>query len=469
MPNSTLAEVRGVTIQRGNNQVLRDASISIRRGEIVAVTGENGSGKSTLIEAFAGILPLRQGEVKWFSESGEVVVRDFEGRRNPPPAMGLTLQRDGICGDETVSERLSVALSVAGVDPQPDRINSLLDSWGLSHRSDERISQLSGGLRRRLSILCGLAPAALSDSPRLVLLDEPSEGLDESSKDSLMGWIKALAERKHGIIVATHDGELSSCADRVVKIEDSTLKETSGESSGAAEEIPEACPNISRNTISSLIGWSFRIEARNPIDLVGRATPAIVAILLSYALVGEIDLESHDSSLLAALVLAPAFIVSVASPAIVSRLREEDSGRWWDAIVGPMARPAYSISGASIFLPIPITYISWFVLSGSVDSEISSEVLKWLWIPSLALLDLAIAATALHLLVSDLSRSNAAPAPLLLVVLVWPFLELTDALSSIIDQGMTFGLAINDPIPTCLIASLISALVWLAAILIPDY
>ncbi len=469
MPNSTLAEVRGVTIQRGNNQVLRDASISIRRGEIVAVTGENGSGKSTLIEAFAGILPLRQGEVKWFSESGEVVVRDFEGRRNPPPAMGLTLQRDGICGDETVSERLSVALSVAGVDPQPDRINSLLDSWGLSHRSDERISQLSGGLRRRLSILCGLAPAALSDSPRLVLLDEPSEGLDESSKDSLMGWIRALAERKHGIIVATHDGELSSSADRVVKIEDSTLKETSGESSGAAEEIPEACPNISRNTISSLIGWSFRIEARNPIDLVGRATPAIVAILLSYALVGEIDLESHDSNLLAALVLAPAFIVSVASPAIVSRLREEDSGRWWDAIVGPMARPAYSISGASIFLPIPITYISWFVLSGSVDSEISSEVLKWLWIPSLALLDLAIAATALHLLVSDLSRSNAAPAPLLLVVLVWPFLELTDALSSIIDQGMTFGLAINDPIPTCLIASLISALVWLAAILIPDY
>ena len=469
MPNSTLAEVRDVTIQRGNNQVLRDASISIRRGEIVALTGENGSGKSTLIEAFAGILPLRKGVVKWFSESGEVVVRDFEGRRNPPPAMGLTLQRDGICGDETVSERLSVALSVAGVDPKPDRINSLLDSWGLSHRSDERISQLSGGLRRRLSILCGMAPAALSDSPMLVLLDEPSEGLDESSKDSLMGWIRALAERKHGIIVVTHDGELSSCADRVVNIEDSTLKETSGESSGAAEEIPEACTNISRNTISSLIGWSFRIEARNPIDLVGRATPAIVAILLSYALVGEIDLESHDSSLLAALVLAPAFIASVASPAIVSRLRVEDSGRWWDAIVGPMARPAFSISGASIFLPIPITYISWFVLSGSVDSEISSEVLKWLWIPSLALLDLAIAATALHLLVSDLSRSNAAPAPLLLVVLIWPFLEMTDALSSIIDQGMTFGLAINDPIPTCLIASLISALVWLAAILIPDY
>ena len=172
---------------------------------------------------------------------------------------------------------------------------------------------------------------------------------------------------------------------------------------------------------------------------------------------------------MAALVLAPSFIVAVASPAIVSRLSESDSGRWWNAVVGPMARPAYSITGASILLPIPITYLSWLVLSGSVDSETSSEVLKWLSVPSLALMDVAIAATALHLLVSDLSRSSAAPVPLLLVVLVWPFLELTAALSTIIDHGMSFGLAINDPIPTCLIASLISALVWLSAVLIPDY
>ena len=190
---------------------------------------------------------------------------------------------------------------------------------------------------------------------------------------------------------------------------------------------------------------------------------------LSYALVGNIDLESHDSSLLAALVLAPGFIVSVSSPAIVSRLEESDSGLWWNAVVGPMARPAYSITAASIILPIPVSYLSWMILSTAVDPETSMEVLKWLWVPSLALLDLAIASTALHIMVADLSRSSAAPASLLLVVLVWPFLELTDALSSIIDNGMTFGLTINDPLPTCLIASLISALVWLTAVIIPDY
>ncbi len=469
MANSTLAEVKSASIHRGPNMVLDGVSASIGMGEIVAVTGENGSGKSTLIEAFSGIISLREGEVVWYSESGQTVIRDSQGRRNPPPAMGLTLQKDGICGDETVSERLSVALSVAGVSPDKSQISGLLENWGLFHRSNDRVAHLSGGLRRRLSILCGLAPAALSEHPRVVLLDEPSEGLDDSSKATLRGWIKALAERRHGILIATHDKEISSCADRVIRIENSTFIETKGESLGEPHNIPETCPEEGQNPISSLILWSFRMEFRNPIDTVGRATPAIVALLLSYSLVGEIDLESHDSRLLAALVLAPSFIVAVASPAIVSRLSESDSGRWWNAVVGPMARPAYSITGASILLPIPITYLSWLVLSGSVDSETSSEVLKWLWVPSLALMDVAIAATALHLLVSDLSRSSAAPVPLLLVVLVWPFLELTAALSTIIDHGMSFGLAINDPIPTCLIASLISALVWLSAVLIPDY
>ena len=134
-----------------------------------------------------------------------------------------------------------------------------------------------------------------------------------------------------------------------------------------------------------------------------------------------------------------------------------------------MARPAYSITAASIFLPIPVSYVSWMIMSTAIDSETSMEVLKWLWVPSLALLDLAIASTALHIMVADLSRSSAAPASLLLVVLVWPFLELTEALSFIIDNGMTFGMSIDDPIPTCLIASLISALVWLTAVIIPEY
>ena len=469
MAQSILAQVSDISVQRGVNNVLERASASVSQGEIVAVIGENGSGKSTLIESFAGIIPLREGKVEWTHGSEKIVVRDSEGRRNPPPPMGLTLQNNAICGDETVSERLSVALSVSGIAIENQRISELLNCWGIGHRSSERISNLSGGLARRLAILCGLAPAVMSEIPRLVLLDEPSEGLDESSTKILRGWIKALSGRGHGILIATHDQEISSCADRIITIAKNSLQTSTGTSNGDPIDIPSSGSTSRRNPVASLVRWSFKTEIRNPVDSVGRATPAIVAILLSYALVGNIDLESHDSNLLAALVLAPGFIVSVSSPAIVSRLEESDSGLWWNAIVGPMARPAYSITAASIFLPIPVSYVSWMIMSTAIDSETSMEVLKWLWVPSLALLDLAIASTALHIMVADLSRSSAAPASLLLVVLVWPFLELTEALSFIIDNGMTFGMSIDDPIPTCLIASLISALVWLTAVIIPEY
>ena len=469
MPKSPLAQVKGIEVHRGSSKVLEDASVSIGSGEVVSIMGDNGSGKTTLIEAFAGILPLRSGEVIWHEGGESILVRDSDGRRNPPPPMGLTLQKGGISGDETVSERLEVSLSVAGFSPNEDQIAGLLDHWGLRHRSADRVAHLSGGLRRRLSILCGLAPAALSNTPRVVLLDEPSEGLDDSAKETLKGWIRALSSRNHGILMATHDKDLSTCADRILTVEDRILRESAAESSGDPSQLPEPVQSRDQRAISSLIRWSIRMEIRNPIETVGRATPAIVAILLSYALMVDYDLQSHDSRLLAALVLAPAFIASISSPALVSRLSESDCGRWWDAVAGPMARPAFSISGASILLPIPVTYLSWLVLSGSVDEPVSSEVLTWLWIPALAMMDLAIASTALHLLVSDLSRSSAAPAPLLLVVMVWPFLELTDALSSIIDNGMTWGLSIHEPLVTCIVASLLSALVWLSAVLIPDY
>ena len=470
MAPSALAQVNGISVNRGSSRVLEDVSVSLFSGEVVAVMGENGSGKSTLVEAFAGLLPLRRGEVVWSTfPDGQTLVRDFEGRRNAPPPMGLTLQKGGICGDEIVSQRLMVALLSAGIDPDEITIKKLLSEWGLAHRSEDRVAHLSGGMSRRLSILCGLAPLALSDEPRVALLDEPSEGLDDSAKHLLRRWLRALASNDHGIIVATHDKKISSCADRIIHIESTSVSESSGDPEGEKSELEYSSSFRYQDPIISVIRWSLRIELRNPIETIGRATPAIVALLLSYSLVGEIDLESHDSRLLSALVLAPGFISAISTPAIASRLSESDCGRWWKAIAGPMARPAFSITGASILLPVPLTYLSWAILSGGVDAEVSSEVLRWLWIPALALIDLAIAATALHLLVSDLSRSSAAPASLLLLVLVWPFLELTDALSTIIDHGMEFTFALNDPIPACLIASMISALVWLAAILIPDY
>ena len=464
-----MLQTAGIEVHRGSRVVLKDADFSLERGQVVALAGPNGSGKTTLLEACAGILPLTSGSVIWRTDGDEErVVRDSDGRRNEPPPMGLTLQSDGMCGEETVEERLLVSLSVSGRNSDGNTVSQMLSEWGLEHRRADRGSQLSGGQRRRLAVLCGLAPAVLSADSRVVLLDEPSEGLDESGRALLAGWLRALARDGHSVLVATHDEGVVRCADRVLGVRDENLTESPGSSEGEPSRLPEPSQSIDSSTHGSLIRWAIRMEMRNPVDTTGRATPALVALLLAYALVEEIDLGHAGSDLLAALVLVPAFITVVVSPALVRRLAEEDCGRWWNAVLGPAARPTYSLIGASILLPLPLTYISWFVLADSSDVASSSQVLRWLWLPAVVMIDVAAAAAALHLLVADLRRASAAAASLLLLVLVWPFLQLTDALSVIMTDGMSFGLGMGDPLVSCIIASLISILVWAVAIYLPD-
>lgn len=465
----TLLQASGIEVHRGSRTVLKSVDFHLREAEVVALVGPNGSGKTTLLEACAGILPLTSGSINWRTGADSSrLVRDSEGRRSELPPMGLTLQSDGMCGEETVEERLAISLRVAGRSPDEARMAEMLSVWGLEHRRADRISQLSGGMRRRLAVLCGLAPAALCGDSRVALLDEPSEGLDESARGLLTGWLRALAANGHGVVVATHDAEVIRCADRVVSVEGSNLIEAAGGSVGAIAQLPQPSDSAEPSTLGSLLKWAFRMEIRNPIDTIGRATPALVALLLAYALVGEVDMGHAGNGMLAALVLMPAFITAVVSPALVRRMAEADCGRWWSAVAGPMTRPVNSLAGASLILPIPLTYLSWLVLAGSFDADASSEVLRWLWLPAVAMIDVAIAAAALHLLVADLRRASAAAASLLLLVLVWPFLELSDALSVIMTDGMSFGLGMGDPLVTCLIASLTSALVWAVAVFLPE-
>ena len=469
MEQDILMQAAGIEVHRGPRVVLKDVDFHLGRGEVVALAGANGSGKTTLLETCAGILPLSSGSVTWRTDGDEErIVRDSDGRRNEPPPMGLTLQRDGMCGEETAEERLLVSLSVSGRSPDQKAISQMLSEWGLEHRRADRVSQLSGGQRRRLAVLCGLAPAALSADSRIVLLDEPSEGLDESGRVLLAGWLRALARDGHSVLIATHDKGVIRCADRLVRVSDGHLEESDGFSEGEPTLLPEPSQSIDPSTYGSLIRWAIKMEMRNPVDTTGRATPAFVALLLAYALMGDVDLGHAGNNLLAALVLAPAFITTVISPALVRRLSEADCGRWWNAVLGPAARPTYSLIGASIILPLPLTYLSWFVLAGPIDSISESEVLLWLWLPAVVMIDVAVAAAALHLLVADLRRASAAAASLLLLVLVWPFLQLTDALSVIMTDGMSFGLGMGDPLVSCIIASLISILVWAVAIYLPD-
>ena len=469
MATGPMLQTSDLSVDRGSRAVLKEIDFKLSSGEIVALVGENGSGKTTMLEACAGILPLSGGSISRHSKSGKMqVVRDHEGRRNQPPPTGLTLQRDGICGEETVEERLEVALKVSGMEMSEPIASNILKEWGLEHRRADRVAQLSGGQSRRLAVLCGLAPAALSTESRVVMLDEPSEGLDRAGKELLIGWLRGLKLNGHSVMVTTHDQSIIDCSDRIIEVRNGNLNESNGVSEGTPSDLPGPLPPVEPSTHGALIRWAIKMETRNPLDTTGRATPALVALLLSYALIGEIDMTHVGNDLVAALVLAPAFITAVISPALTRRLAEERCGAWWNAMIGPSARQTYSFVGASIILPLPITYLAWIILVDPSEFTNHSEVTRWLWLPALIIIDVAAAAAALHLLVADLRRASAAAASLLLLVLIWPFLQLTDALSLMMSDGMSFGLSIGDPLISCLIASLISAAVWAVAVFLPD-
>ena len=469
MATGSMLQTSDLSVDRGSRAVLKEIDFKLSSGEIVALVGENGSGKTTMLEACAGILPLSGGSISRHSKSGKMqVVRDHEGRRNQPPPTGLTLQRDGICGEETVEERLEVALKVSGMEMSEPIASNILKEWGLEHRRADRVAQLSGGQSRRLAVLCGLAPAALSTESRVVMLDDPSEGLDRAGKELLIGWLRGLKLNGHSVMVTTHDQSIIDCSDRIIEVRNGNLNESNGVSEGTPSDLPGPLPPVEPSTHGALIRWAIKMETRNPLDTTGRATPALVALLLSYALIGEIDMTHVGNDLVAALVLAPAFITAVISPALTRRLAEERCGAWWNAMIGPSARQTYSFVGASIILPLPITYLAWIILVDPSEFTNHSEVTRWLWLPALIIIDVAAAAAALHLLVADLRRASAAAASLLLLVLIWPFLQLTDALSLMMSDGMSFGLSIGDPLISCLIASLISAAVWAVAVFLPD-
>jgi len=460
----TLLSARGLVVNRGARKVLRDVDFSLSEGEVVGLLGVNGSGKSTLLESLAGLHPMTAGSIQRNDRGVETTVRDSEGQRGDISGFGLCLQTEGMSGDETVFERIRGACRVAGRADNSEALNEIISEWGLGHRADDRICKLSGGLRRRVAVLSALVPVAMNSEPSVVLLDEPSEGLDQSSRGQLLGWLRALAMRGHGVLVATHDPEVITACDRTVTIsETSELTSKVQESNLEHTNLPD--PSVSEHH-GELVAWTWRLERRNPIDTIGRGVPALVALLLAYTLSTDIARSTENYDLLAALILTPAFITAIVSPAIIKRLAEERAGDWWRAMTGASSRGWFSIMGISLILPLPIIYVSWFVIAD--DSAMNSDVMLWLWLFAFVIIDLSVAASALHLMVSDLTRAGAVAGILLQLVLIWPFLQMTSALTSIMSNGMSFELALGEPIADIAIAWLTVVLLWAMAVIIPE-
>ena len=159
--------------------------------------------------------------------------------------------------------RLKLASTVAGVDLSDQDILKMMAEWSLLHRSNDRLATLSNGLRRRVSVLSALVPALKSESQMIVMLDEPSEGMDKASKELLRSSIEELRSQGHTVIIATHDQDLSCMADRSVEIENQTISVIGEHQLGVMEQriLPLTAVIRSWNSaVGQPLLWNARIR-----------------------------------------------------------------------------------------------------------------------------------------------------------------------------------------------------------------
>ena len=195
---------------------LRGVSLRLYPGEVVAVTGPSGSGKSTLLSCIAGLDEPDGGSVRI---GGETMSRRTEGERSSLRArkVGMLFQSSNLVDHLSVEQNIQFAQRLVGpVDHQ--RISSLLDEVGLRDRAAARYATQAGGEAAR----AGLA-VALAHQPLVVLADEPTGELDETSADRILELLRRRADHGAAILLVTHNPHVAAFADREITLIDGQL------------------------------------------------------------------------------------------------------------------------------------------------------------------------------------------------------------------------------------------------------
>jgi len=199
--------------------VLRGLDLTVRTGDFLALMGPNGSGKSTLVRALTGLLPLTTGSLELFGTP----IDDFEdwsrvgyvpqraGAGSGVPASVWEIVAAGRLGRRKLFRPLSRADRVA--------IDDALDVVGLAHRAKDGIARLSGGQQQRV-----LIARALAGEPEMLLLDEPTAGVDIANQRALAATLQELGSRGSTIVLVAHElGPLAPLVSRAVVMRDGRI------------------------------------------------------------------------------------------------------------------------------------------------------------------------------------------------------------------------------------------------------
>ncbi|MCU0954785.1 MAG: ABC transporter ATP-binding protein [Hyphomicrobium sp.] len=205
-PENAVLDVSGATYAYGSREVLCGVDLRVCRGTTVSLLGPNGAGKSTLMRAICGRLALRSGRILINGRSP----KSRDARRQ----LGFVPQDIALYPHLTVEENLSFFGRMAGVPPGQlaDAVLTVLDQASLADRARQKTGTLSGGYQRRLNIA-----AAVLHKPALLLLDEPTVGIDVDAREAIHALLRSFRGAGGAVVLTTHDLEQAEIlSDRIL-------------------------------------------------------------------------------------------------------------------------------------------------------------------------------------------------------------------------------------------------------------
>ncbi|MDR7555817.1 MAG: ABC transporter ATP-binding protein [Armatimonadota bacterium] len=310
---------RGLTKQFGAFVAVDHIDLEIRRGEVFGFLGPNGAGKSTTIRMLCGLLDRSAGEVQ---------VLGYDPAREPErlrPRIGYMSQRASLYGDLTVVEQLEFYARVYGLDSATRRrkVRDWIAMAGLAGRERDLVATLSGGWRQRLAMGC-----AILHRPELLLLDEPTAGVDPLSRRQFWDLIYRFAEDGTTVMVTTHYMDEAEHCDRLAFIHGGRIV-----AQGAPAELKRR----------HLPGALLRVEAdpwARALDVV-RTSPLVTDAALYGTAIHALVADPHRAAPALADALAAAGVrvraVAPRAPALEDVFVALVAGRHTEAAAGPQA------------------------------------------------------------------------------------------------------------------------------------
>lgn len=222
MEETILLKLEHVEINRNENEILRDASLTLRNGEFIYVIGKVGSGKSSLLKSLYCEIPILKGEARLM----EYDLRKIKRKEIPylRRQLGIVFQDFQLLTDRSVIKNLAFVLKATGWESKEEiaeRIENVLIQVGMQNKGYKMPHELSGGEQQRIVIA-----RALLNNPKLILADEPTGNLDPETSNQILELLHTISKSGTAVMMTTHNYTLvHNFPARIVKCENACLSD----------------------------------------------------------------------------------------------------------------------------------------------------------------------------------------------------------------------------------------------------